>query len=224
MSIRTDIPTPRRIAKLPLSERGYPVPWFVDWIDGKPDFRIIAHGKIRDAVRFDKCWICGETLGKYKAFVIGPMCSINRISSEPPSHKDCAIYAARVCPFLTNPKEKRNEKGLEDLGAKDMPGVAIKHNPGVAIVWVTTRYAVMRVDDGVLFGVGDPLEVLWYHKGESATRDQATESINKGYPLLMKSAEEEGTKALEQLEKQRKIAERYLPRDIVKVHDANISA
>ena len=32
-------PMPSRIAALPVDERGYPVPWFVAWIDGKPEFR-----------------------------------------------------------------------------------------------------------------------------------------------------------------------------------------
>jgi hypothetical protein len=30
---------PLRMRGLPLDERGYPVPWFVAWIDGKPEFR-----------------------------------------------------------------------------------------------------------------------------------------------------------------------------------------
>jgi hypothetical protein len=32
---------PARFARLPADERGYPVPKFVEWIDGKPDFRCV---------------------------------------------------------------------------------------------------------------------------------------------------------------------------------------
>jgi hypothetical protein len=35
------------------------------------------------------------------SFVVGPMCGINRNSAEPPSHKECAQWSARNCPFLS---------------------------------------------------------------------------------------------------------------------------
>jgi hypothetical protein len=101
---------PERIAKLPRDDRGYPVPWFVAWVDGRPDFRVIEGGRIFEALKERRCWVCGEKLGRYLAFVIGPMCAINRITSEPPSHRDCALFAARACPFLTMPRMKRNER------------------------------------------------------------------------------------------------------------------
>ena len=34
-------PLPRRFLGLPIDDRGYPVPWFVHWVDGKPDFRLV---------------------------------------------------------------------------------------------------------------------------------------------------------------------------------------
>jgi hypothetical protein len=106
-SIR-DIPIPPRMAKRPISDRGFPVPWFVAKINGIWDFRAIEPGRIARAYNKNLCWLCGEPLGKFVAFVIGPMCSINRISSEPPSHRDCAEYAVRACPFLTQPRAARS--------------------------------------------------------------------------------------------------------------------
>jgi len=202
---------PPRISRLPVDRRGYPVPWFVAWIDGDPDFRVIGEGKIIDAIRFQKCWVCGQKLGAYKAFVIGPMCSINRISSEPPSHKDCAIYASTHCPFLTEPREKRNEKGLGELEAQEPAGVMLKHNPGVALVWITKKHRNLRFKKGILFDVGNPVEVLWYCKGRPAKRVEVLESIEKGYPILQQSAEKDGPKALEELVKRRAIAEKLIP-------------
>ena len=32
-----DIPLPPRMMRRPVNERGFPVPWFVEWIDDKPD-------------------------------------------------------------------------------------------------------------------------------------------------------------------------------------------
>lgn len=42
---------PRRMAELPTDHIGRPVPWFVAWIDGKPDFRVIGPGKLQSALR-----------------------------------------------------------------------------------------------------------------------------------------------------------------------------
>src|SRR5258708_1131539 len=108
----SQIEVPSRIAVLPKDQRGYHVPWFVAWIDGVPDFRVIGGGKLPHAVREKLCWVCGQPLGGFMAFMIGPMCAVNRISSEPPSHRECAVYSARVCPFLSNPEMKRRETNL----------------------------------------------------------------------------------------------------------------
>jgi hypothetical protein len=83
---------PQRIRQLPISPAGFPAPWFVAWFrDGKPcdpgqgtpDFRVIDTPKIGIAIRQKRCWVCGGFLGRHLAFVIGPMCAINRVISEP---------------------------------------------------------------------------------------------------------------------------------------------
>ena len=191
---------PPRVNALPRNASGYPVPWFVAWIDGVPDFRVIAAGKLATAVRDNKCWICGQKLGKYRAFVIGPMCAVNRVSSEPPSHRECAIFAAKACPFLTLPKMKRREKGLP-AEAIEMAGIALKRNPGVTLVWITTtdhRFPAPG-GSGFLFDVGTPLETLWFAEGREATREEVLESMASGLPDLEEIAglDEGGLEALE---------------------------
>ncbi len=211
-NLRTDLPAvPRRMTRLPIDKRGYPVPWFVAWIDGEPDFRIIKPRAVLQALRDKKCWICGERLGKYKAFVIGPMCAINRVSSEPPMHRDCAEFAAMACPFLTRPTAKRREHGLAELDVKQAAGNGLKRNPGVALVWITKRFEIIRLKDGLLFDVGKPDEVLWFCEGREATRDEVMESIRSGYPILQEAAEKEGDGAVEELVRRRSAAERLLP-------------
>ena len=85
------VPMPNRIMALSVSEKGFPVPWFVAWIGGKPDLRVVAEGKIEAAHRKKLCWVCGQPMGRFKAMTLGPMCIINRTISEPPSHRDCAV-------------------------------------------------------------------------------------------------------------------------------------
>lgn len=203
---------PSRIAALPRDHRGFPVPWFVAWIDGVPDFRVIGPGKIAEAYAHKKCWICGENVGKYMAFVIGPMCAINRVASEPPSHRECAEFAARVCPFLTRPKMRRNEKDLPEQ-RRDPAGHHISRNPGVALVWITKSYQPFRADGGVLFTVGDPIETLWFAEGRPAKRAEVLESINTGLPFLQEMAQRDGAHALAELTRMHSEALRFLPEE-----------
>jgi hypothetical protein len=121
---------PHRMKFLPV-DRGYPVPWFVDWIDGAPEFRAMNPNKWVAAVKKKLCWVCGSKLGKYMAFVSGPMCGINRTSSEPPCHLDCARWSAKNCPFLVRPRMVRREgDGMED--GKFAGGIGLTRNPGQA--------------------------------------------------------------------------------------------
>lgn len=202
----SDLPVPYRMSRLPRNKAGYVVPWFVAFIDGVPDFRVIRAGGIIEAVRDDKCWLCGDRLGRNVAFVIGPMCAVNRTSAEPPSHRDCAEYAAQVCPFLTNPKMvRRDNHKPEDATAP--AGTMLTRNPGVALVWVTRNWRPFRVDNGILFYVGDPEATEWYAHGREATRDEVLASIESGLPLLHAEAEAEGPDSVAAL---RRMTERAL--------------
>lgn len=182
------------MSRRPISEKGFPVPWFVSRINGVWDFRQIEPGKVALAHSRKICWLCGEPLGRFLCFVIGPMCSINRISSEPPSHRDCAEYAVRACPFLSKPNMRRNEKGLAGPLADHAPGTPITHNPGASLIWVTKSYQIMRVPNGALFEIGEPLETLWFKEGRAATRAEVIEAIDKGLPFLHAAAAKEPDK------------------------------
>jgi hypothetical protein len=218
---------PDRIRRLPISPTGFPVPWFVAWfVDGgqceagvgAPDFRVIAPGKMRRAFKEHRCWVCGGLLGAFKASVIGPMCSINRVISEPPSHKECAIYAARVCPFLANPAMRRNERGLYEDGKlvdgfTPAAGEHILRNPGAVCVWITraSPKPFQTPDGGVLFRLPPPTETLWFAEGRPATREEVLRSIESGYPTLEKIAAKDGVEAERQLEKMCKAAMALVP-------------
>jgi hypothetical protein len=102
-------PLPGRMLGLPVDKRGYPVPWFVDWLDGEPEFRAMDPEKWAKAIKRKLCWVCGQQLGTRFSFVLGPMCGINRTTAEPPCHLDCARWSARNCPFLTAQMTRRRE-------------------------------------------------------------------------------------------------------------------
>jgi hypothetical protein len=201
---------PARFRRLPISPDGFPVPRFVEWVDGKPDFRVIDGRWMRRAVGERRCWLCGEQLGKYLAFVIGPMCAINRVNSEPPSHLECARFAARACPFLTQPHRKRNPHELPDNHTQ-AAGIPLARNPGATLIWVTRLYQLMPTKNGMLFSLGAPTSLEWYARGRTATREEAMGSIDSGLPALRKIAELEGPEAVAELEEQAKQAMALLP-------------
>lgn len=210
---RHDLPeAPERIARLPVDpDRGYPVPWFVAWVDGKPDFRVIGEGRFVEAIRFERCWICGDRMGTFSAFVSGPMCAINRVSPEPPSHRDCAIYAATACPFLTKPGMHRREGGLPDAAAKPA-GHMISRNPGVALVWVTKSWHTFRVPTGgFLIDIEDAAEALWFCEGRTATRAEVDASIASGLPILRDKAKPQGMRGTVKLDRAIAAMQQYLP-------------
>jgi hypothetical protein len=145
-------------------------------------------------MRHKKCWVCGEPMGKYMSFVIGPMCGINRTISDPPSHTECAEFSAVNCPFLSRPLAKRRTDGVEDMD--DAAGFAIKRNPGAVGVWTTLSYKTFRPTagaPGILFEIGDPVSLEWYANGRPATSD---ESVATGLPILVDMAKQDGPEGL----------------------------
>ena len=180
---------PSRIKTLPVGPNGFPVPYFVAWADGKPEFRAADARKFNLSVTERRCWVCGDVLGKHKTFVIGPMCGVNRVSSEPPSHTDCARFSAKYCPFLARPQADRREGNFPGL-AECPAGHMITRNPGVTLLWTTEGYTLFKDGrGGVLIHIGDPTAVEWWREGRAATRAEVEESIRTGLPELVAMAE-----------------------------------
>jgi hypothetical protein len=205
---------PPRMAELPTDKVGRPVPWFVAWIDGVPDFRVIGPGKIHDALRCSLCWTCGRGFrpGEDRAWVIGPMCLVNLVSAEPPSHLDCATFSSRNCPFLTTPNMTRRDRHMPE-DAEHPAGIMIRRNPGVALVLVT-GYRDWRAETegrGFLFRLGTPKRALWYAEGRDATRAEVLASIDSGLPLLRELAEQGGPHAVTELERMHRTALAHVP-------------
>lgn len=214
---------PPEMARLPVDVRGYPVPAFVRWMeDGTPDFRIIKDGWREECHNRRRCWLCGGFMGKRKWFVLGPMCSITRTTMEPPSHRLCAEFAVKNCPFLTKPMAKRRD--LSDVGEHFVDGISIDRNPGVTFIWECKDYKPFRVDNGWLITVGDPTNVSAWREGRHATREEVSFSVKTGLPALLDMAEGQGAQAVEELALtvgrwQHDVLDRYFPK--TKSEDVN---
>ena len=196
---------PATMRQRPIDARGYPVPFFVAWPDGQPDHRIAEPIKLMRCVRDGLCWICGQPLRSPAVAVIGPMCGVNHVSSEPPSHETCARFAVTACPFLSRPLAHRREAGLAETPLSEPTGM-LKHNPGVSLLWWTDRVeAFSPVGAGrsqrtgarrVLFDIGTPLRVEWWTEGRRATREEAERAIAIGLPKLEALAQSDEDRAM----------------------------
>lgn len=178
------LPPPVALQFMPKDHRGYVVPFFVEWINGKPDFRVIDGRKMR-------------------------RCVLENLE-----------YACRVCPFLTMPKALRREAGLP-ADMLQPAGVGLGRNPGVMLLWIT-RDRLQKIQvrpepgdrairGGVLFYVGDPIEVRWFSQGREASRAEVLDSIESGLPSLREPAQAQGPEAVAALDRMHAQAMELLP-------------
>jgi hypothetical protein len=203
-----DVPMPASIRGLPIDPvRKVPVPWFVAWIDGKPEFRVADQAKEALAVRERRCWVCGGVLDNRVTFLIGPMCVVNRISSEPPSHPACAEYSARACPFLSRPNMVRREGGLPE--ERSCAGIMVERNPGVTCLWTAKSPGAAPFPNGpgTLYRLWEPTGLSWWAEGRAATRAEVDASVESGLPILRQMAERQAPAAVALLAKMIREAE-----------------
>ena len=199
---------PPRIARLPKDERGYPVPAFVEWMrdsgaaargepGAHPDFRFAKPDFRARAFKLGLCWICGDRLGVHQVFVIGPMCVINRTTMEPASHRQCAEFAVKACPFLV--KRRMRRLPMEEDEPRHVAGKMIERNPGCVCLYETREAKAFDPGNGWLIRLGKPTRVDWWAEGRQATRAEILASIDSGYPLLVEAALKDGAEAGEHL-------------------------
>jgi hypothetical protein len=186
---------PKRLAQLPVV-RGYPVPWFVAWLPDAtgqqvPDFRVVDARKVRRAHQEHRCFICGGRLPAVAAFTIGPMCAVNRVSAEPPAHRECSEWSARICPFLSRPDMRRRDHDYPE-GHSAPAGEMLTRNPGVTLVWTSSTYKRTPVGNSHLWNIGTPVSVRAFREGRPATQEELMASIASGLPKLAEAAADDG--------------------------------
>lgn len=213
---KRDVPVPQRMATRPRDRKGRIVPFFVGYNHGEPDFRTIAAGRVGECFRAELCWLCGQRMGAHRWFVVGPMCVANRLSSEPPSHYECARYAVEVCPHLITPSAKRRAVNLPE-DAEPPPGIGVTRNPGAVVLWESRSYYPVRLETGMLFNLGEPFSAPeWWTEGRRATREEAEHYFEASVATLRRmalvDASREGSEAaVRQAERMIGAARQYLP-------------
>jgi hypothetical protein len=160
----SSIDIPPRVASMARDARGYPIPFFAARDgSGAPDFRIMDNEKWVRATRLRCCGICGEHLGSRVAFVGGPLSMQSRFFRDLPMHRDCAVYAVRVCPFIAAPSfgyAKAVPQGA------DVSANVSDERPERFGLAITKGFAVRRLN-GELVIQAQPFESVqwWLHGG-----------------------------------------------------------
>ncbi len=144
------IEIPSFLSHLKTDARGYPVPFFVPWIGGKPDFRMLDANKQKMCVEKNLCSICGKKLHEYQYFITGPMGKMNGVHSDPPMHKDCAEYSINVCPHLHFEKAERNDREDYYKESKEGNTAAIYDKPKELFIIKADRFKFIPGPQGQL--------------------------------------------------------------------------
>lgn len=167
---------------------GFVVPYFVAWYKGttqvderepgaKPDFKVTDYRRLTICRKQGHCWICGKQLGAFKWFVFGPGSALSRTSVEPPSHRDCAHYAVKICPYmLDNSKQYRHP----DLKPGQVLIEGSSYHPEVSVLWATKGYKTIALDPSrgmYQFEPGEPTFVEFWYEGRVATRAEVEHAI-----------------------------------------------
>lgn len=126
MAFNLDVP--KQLAHLKIDSRGYPIPYFVSWIDGKPEFRFLEQDRLDMILERKVCHICGKKLPQdFFYFIAGPWGLHNKISTDAPMHRLCAEFSLVACPHLYLQKAERRDN---DPLAKTLLNERAKHDPG----------------------------------------------------------------------------------------------
>ncbi len=116
---------PPAVAERPRDERGYPVLAITPWADGKPRFAATGTARSYLCAVERRCSVCGTPMrpGPVWRVVSGPEADaidaaldagqefVNRQPTvEAPGHRSCMLYAAVVCPYLSQPGARRGQE------------------------------------------------------------------------------------------------------------------
>ena len=139
------IEIPQFVSHLKIADNGYPIPFFVAYREGKPDFRLLDARKYKHCLEQGLCAICGKkNIKESLYFIAGPQGMANGISTDAPMHKVCAEYSLRVCPHLALEKAERREKDVSHLSNPAM----VKEKPPVIFLVRTKRFEIIRNPHG----------------------------------------------------------------------------
>lgn len=103
--------------------KGLVVPYSIQWFDATiygvptkiPDFKVTSFEAVVECVLEGLCGLCGhKNLGRL-AFIGGEASMQSHLFTDPPMHRDCALYAYKACPFLNGTITRMAEETREHI-------------------------------------------------------------------------------------------------------------
>lgn len=136
---------PKFLDHLPVNEKGYPIPYFVAIVDGKPDFRLLDSVKQLACINGKKCGVCGKTIPNTQFyFVSGYFGYLNSISTDPGMHRECAEFSLVACPHMHFKKAERREEYDEGVDVS-APAGFVDTKPDKVYLIRATNYKAGRI-------------------------------------------------------------------------------
>lgn len=138
---------PKELSHLKIDKRGYPIPYFVSWVNGEPEFRYMDHKRLMMIIEKKLCHICGIKLPKdYFYFISGPVGLQNKVSSDAAMHRICAEFSLKACPHLYLQKAERREN--DDLGKhlNARPSPLIKEKPSELYLVKSSKFLLIEYE------------------------------------------------------------------------------
>lgn len=180
-----------RITMRPRDSNGRETAWFAySDTENAVDYNLFRPGAVDDAIRFRRCWCCGEHRGKHSTYIASPAILVDGQSNEPPSHSNCALHAATHCPFLTGIQQDGNDR--------------------VVVLYTSTQQPLRVTPSSTRFWAGPPTSVSWFCRGREATRDEAVEALESAYAAMRRLSQDQA-EHLDKLERLYGDALRLLP-------------
>lgn len=159
------VPLPERLKDFP-KIGPYIIP-YVAFIgpDGTPDLKIVDDDKRRRCYRKKWCGICGQPLGEPIVFIGGPVSVRNRSFIDPAMHEECALYAAQVCPYLSNADADYSLAAPKHLGEGQTVirtyESVYPHRPDRLALYYCRSYTVVVTDGTVHARANKPFKLNW---------------------------------------------------------------
>jgi len=150
---------------LPKERRGYPIPFvtMLHPVTNEPDFRVLDIMRQLQCVNEKRCAMCGDHLGKYIAFIGGPRSRDGHAFFDPGMHRECAEYAAKVCPFIS--RENASFRDFSEEERRTYEAIVVNQDdtrptPEMFMV-ITESFTVRKQPDlGFVIIAGDYVEVI----------------------------------------------------------------
>jgi hypothetical protein len=175
-----DIPMPERLKSRP-QWHGYVIT-YVTFIgpDNTPDFKVVDEKKRRECLQRGLCGICGQKLDeRVIVFIGGPLCVQHRNFIDPPMHKECALYSAQVCPYLSDADHDYSKADPKHLGEGETVHEEYSqtdpHRPDRLAVYYCRSYDMVKDGRGLWIAkAGKSFRIDWDVMPKRVVRDRGS--------------------------------------------------